>query len=208
LPVVALENEMRKNWYAVSEPDQSDWSAKRIASFAQYKSQQRDTPEAVLSIKARDIEVAVYPEANAAQAIPSLEDAIRSLDGVKEVSTRVFVPVYLTDGLNVPTGTGFYVHREERYANEHVDEAIRLSREAWQTWEPTWGVRVTGLFREVPGEPDSVNLNRIVWYPSYYVWLETRNFQKDPESARRFRERRQLLIEGFGIAIATDRWVP
>ncbi len=53
---------MRKNWYAVSEPDQSDWSAKRIASFAQYKSQQRDTPEAVLSIKARDIEVAVYPD--------------------------------------------------------------------------------------------------------------------------------------------------
>lgn len=146
--------------------------------------------------------------ANAAQAIPSLEDAIRSLDGVKEVSTRVFVPVYLTDGLNVPTGNGFYVHREERYANEHVDDAVRLSREAWQTWEPTWGVRVTGLFREVPGEPDSVNLNRIVWYPSYQVWQETRNFQKDPESARRFRERQQFLIEGSGIAIATDRWIP
>ncbi len=145
---------------------------------------------------------------NATQAIASLEDAIRSLGGITKISSRVFVPVYLTDGLNVPTGSGFYVHREERYANENVDDAIRLSREAWRTWEPTWGVRVTGLFREVPGEPDSVNLNRIVWYPSYDVWLETRNFQQDPESARRFRARRQFLIDGSGIAIATDRIVP
>ncbi len=146
--------------------------------------------------------------ANAAQAIPSLEDALSSLDGVTEISSRVFVPVYLSDGLSVPTGNGLYVHREERYANEHVDDAVRLSREAWRTWEPAWGVRVTGLFREAPGEPDSVNLNRIVWYPSYEIWLDTRDFQTDPESARRFSERRQLLIEGSGVAIATDRLVP
>ena len=120
----------------------------------------------------------------------------------------MFVPVYLSDGLNVPTGKGFYVHREERYANEDWETAVRLSREAWRTWEPAWGTRVTGLFREVPGKPDSVNLNRIVWYASYEAWLDTRNFQAEEESARRFRERRQLLIEGSGIAIATDLSVP
>ena len=48
---------------------------------------------------------------NAEQATPALEDAISSLDGVTEISSRVFVPVYLTDGLNVPTGKGGSSHK-------------------------------------------------------------------------------------------------
>ena len=84
---------------------------------------------------------------------------------------------------------------------------MRLSKEAWVTWEPHWGVTVIGLFREI-NDTDYANLNRIVWYPSYDGWLETRKFTEDMESAVRFRERRGLLIPGSGVAIATDRVLP
>ncbi|MDA1095596.1 MAG: hypothetical protein O3A25_20405, partial [Acidobacteria bacterium] len=83
-------------------------------------------------------------------------------------------------------------------------EAVRLSREAWVTWEPHWDVKVAGLFRELGVEGDVARLNRIAWYPSYEVWLATRN-NDDLESQRRFRERRHYLIEGSGVAVATDR---
>lgn len=141
-------------------------------------------------------------------AIAALDLALSSQNGVTKVSTRMFEPVYLADGFNIPTAAGFYVHREEHYSNADVREAIRLSQEAWVTWEPAFGVKVIGLFREVSDNPDFVNLNRIAWYPSYEGWLDTRNTTTDPESARRFRDRRQLLIEGSGIAIATDRVLP
>jgi len=108
----------------------------------------------------------------------------------------------------LPTEEGFYVHREEKYREADFRDAVRLSQEAWQTWEPHWGVKVIGLFRELQADTSFSNLNRIVWYPSYDAWLDTRNFDQDPESARRFAERRQLLIPGSGIAIATDRSIP
>lgn len=142
---------------------------------------------------------------DAQQQVGWLDSTLQSIDPNSTVESRIFEPLFLASGLAVPAAAGFYVHREEHYAPDDVSEAVRLSREAWQTWEPAYGVRVVGLFREVPMADDFVNLNRIVWYPSYEVWLDTRNFEQDPESARRFRDRRQLLIEGSGIAIATDR---
>jgi hypothetical protein len=146
--------------------------------------------------------------ANGEKAIANFEGAIRAQRGVTSVSSRVFIPIYLADGLNVPNGSGFYVHREEHYASENVDEAVRLSREAWKTWEPAWGVRVAGLFRERPDPSGFANLIRIAWYPSYKVWLDTRRLEGDPESAKRFSKRAKLELGGSGVAIATDRLVP
>jgi hypothetical protein len=165
-----------------------------------------DTPFAGLAANQVILMVA-WPE-NAARAIPPLEVAIRGLTGVTSVSSRVFLPVYLVDGLNVPTTTGFYVHREEHYGRDNVDEAVRLSREAWRTWEPFWKVKVIGLFRESPDPSGFVNLNRIVWYPSYKVWLDTRRASEEPQSEHLFDARNKLKIGGQGVAIATNRFVP
>lgn len=140
----------------------------------------------------------------AAELVESLETVLQTLPGVTSVSTKLYAPIYLSDGLQVSTDAGFYVHRDEHYPIAGMDEAVRLSREAWVTWEPHWGVKVAGLFRELGVEGDVARLNRIAWYPSYEVWLATRN-NDDVESQRRFRERRQYLIEGSGVAVATDR---
>ncbi len=138
-------------------------------------------------------------------SLGELDQEISSLSGITNSSSRLFEAIYLPEGLAVPTSAGFYVHREEEYSNDNVATAVRLSQEAWTTWEPHWGVTVIGLFRELGTENDVNNLNRIVWYPSHEGWLATRNFTEDPESAARFRQRRTLLIPGSGIAIATDR---
>jgi hypothetical protein len=141
----------------------------------------------------------------AADLVSSLETVLRSLSGVSDVSTRLYTPLYLTDGLNVPTDSGFYVHRDEFYMAENVDDAFRLSREAWVTFEPAFGVKVVGLFREIPQRDGVARLNRIFWYPDFAGWQNSRNFEIDPESQRRFQERRQYQVEGSGIAFATDR---
>ena len=146
-----------------------------------------------------------WPEAGVAAEV--LDAAIAALDGVAAVHTRTLVPLYLAEGLHVPTGQGFYVHREERYQPADVGEAVRLSEEAWETWEPAWGTRVTGLYRERPDSSDQARLLRIVWYPSHQRWIETREFDLDPESRERFIARRQLHLEGSGVAIATNRAV-
>lgn len=138
--------------------------------------------------------------------VASLETALKTLPGVSLVTTKIYVPIYLADGLAMPTGEGFYVHRDEHYPITGMNEAVRLSREAWVTWEPHWGVKVAGLFREQGVADDIAQLNRIAWYPSYEAWLATRN-NDDVESQRRFRERRQYLIEGSGVAVASDRHV-
>ena len=112
----------------------------------------------------------------------ALDDALSAVEGVTAVTTLTYDPLYLADGLQVPTGRGFYVHREERYRPEDAPEAVRLSRAAWETWEPAWGTVVTGVFQE-RGEPaDVARLVRIVWYRDFQHWVTIR--QGEPESRR------------------------
>ena len=86
-----------------------------------------------------------------------------------------------------------------------MEAAVSLSQRAWATWEDYWQVKVVGLFREIDEDADIAKLNRIVWYPSYEHWQATRN-NTDTQSRDRFRERRQLLIDGSGVAVATNRF--
>jgi len=133
-----------------------------------------------------------------------LDSALMDLDGVEAVTTRTFDPIYLAAGLRVPTGPGFYIHRESRNRAEDVADVVRLSEEAWETFELTFGARVTGLFRERTDSDDVARLLRIVWYRSLEGWLESRG-NRDPESRQRFMERNRMRLEGSGVAIATDR---
>ena len=144
-----------------------------------------------------------WPEADL--DVQALDDALSAVEGITAVATLTYDPLYLADGLQVPTGRGFYVHREERYQPEDAPEAVRLSRAAWETWEPAWGTIVAGVFQE-RGEPaDVARLVRIVWYRDFQHWVTTR--QGEPESRRFFRARSELQLEGSGVAIATDRLV-
>lgn len=134
-----------------------------------------------------------------------LNETLQSLEEVSAVRTDVLESIYLTDDLHIPTGQGFYVHREDFYRPRDVDEVVTLSREAWKTWEPAWNVRVVGLFRTRATSSEATRLLRIAWYRNFEHWTETRQAQKDPESARRFEARSKLELPGSGRAVATDR---
>ena len=118
--------------------------------------------------------------------------------------TKLYYPVDLRVSGTASTPKGFYVHRDEHYPIDAMNTAVSLSQRAWTTWEDYWQVKVVGLFRQVDDEQGVAKLNRIVWYPSYEAWQSTRN-NTDAQSRDRFRERRQLLIEGSGVAVATNR---
>jgi len=118
--------------------------------------------------------------------------------------TKLYYSVDLRVSGTVSTPKGFYVHRDEHYPVDAMNTAVSLSQRAWTTWEDYWQVKVVGLFRQVDDEQGVAKLNRIVWYPSYEVWQSTRN-NTDAQSRDRFRERRQLLIEESGVAVATNR---
>ena len=118
--------------------------------------------------------------------------------------TKLYYSVDLRVSGTVSTPKGFYVHRDEHYPIDAMNTAVSLSQRAWTTWEDYWQLKVVGLFRQVDDEQGVAKLNRIVWYPSYEVWQSTRN-NTDAQSRERFRERRQLLIEGSGVAVATNR---
>lgn len=133
------------------------------------------------------------------------------VDSLFKENTRIIGPVtklYYSVDLRVSgavsTPKGFYVHRDEYYPIDAMNTAVSLSQRAWATWENYWQVKVVGLFRQIDDEQGVAKLNRIVWYPSYEVWQSTRN-NTDAQSRDRFRERRQLLIEGSGVAVATNR---
>lgn len=138
----------------------------------------------------------------------SLVDRVDSLfkenTRIVEPVTKLYHAVDLRVSGPVSTPKGFYVHRDEHYPIDAMNTAVSLSQRAWTTWEDYWQVKVVGLFRQVDDEQGVAKLNRIVWYPSYEVWQSTRN-NTDAQSRDRFRERRQLLIEGSGVAVATNR---
>ena len=135
----------------------------------------------------------------------TIDSGLRSLAGVAAVRTDVLDALHLPGGVSVSTGTGLYVHREELYRPSDVDAVVRLSREAWVTWEPAWGARVVGLFRKRDASSETARLLRIAWYRDFDHWSETRQFGKDPESAKRFQARSKLELKGSGIANASDR---
>ena len=141
-----------------------------------------------------------WPEASPGEQPSIVDAAINALATVVSVRTRVFEPTVVPNGLDIPSGQGFYVHRANKYRAEDVDRAVQLSKEAWGTFEPTFGAQVTGLFRERPDHDGVAQMLRIVWYRSYEAWQESRQFGRDPESLRRFRERGQLELDGIGIA--------
>jgi len=101
-----------------------------VILYATWVSAQKpaDAPFAGLSDNQMGLMLA-WPN-DALQQIDALNKTLQSADSLRTVSSRLFEAIYLPAGLSVPTMGGFYVHREEKYKLENVDEAVRLSKEA------------------------------------------------------------------------------
>ncbi len=137
----------------------------------------------------------------------ALDAAISLVDGIEKATTRNFDPIFLENGLSIPTGHGYYTHREQRFSSEDIPKVIQLSNEAWRTWEPYWGADTIALFRARTDSKQRGELLRIAWYPTAERWVETRASKREPESRKRFQKRKQLQLPEGSRIFGTNRVV-
>ena len=144
--------------------------------------------------------VVAWPDEDSADKPEWLDAELRALEHVTSASTRLYEPTVLPTTTELRAGRGFYVHRFNKYEADDVERVIRLSVEAWKSFEPTFGAQVVGLFRQRPDVDGIAQMVRIVWYADYPAWLESRHAERAPDAFAKFRERLELQLDGAGIA--------
>jgi len=96
---------------------------------------------------------------------------------------------------------GIYVYRWFEVAAVHIDEVVRLSAEAWETFEDGFDTQVQGLFTAAPAMPVGqarCPMLLVTWYRDLGVWQASR--APDPEATKRFVARQALLDSAVPIA--------
>ncbi|MFC1579098.1 hypothetical protein ACFL3Y_01775 [Pseudomonadota bacterium] len=127
-----------------------------------------------------------------------LSEVLDAMTGVSNVTTTFWELIVRGGEGPIETGTGFYIHRSNRSLSEDVDEVIALSEQAWETWEPYWGAKTVGVWRNLDEVDESngiTQLMRIAWYRDMEHWMETREFWREPNSFEIFIERAALQLD-------------
>jgi len=92
---------------------------------------------------------------------------------------------------------GIYVFRFWQLDAQHIPELIRLSENAWRTFEQGFESEVFGLFTE-----DTCHASRqgllLTWYRDLSVWQSSRT--PDANARENFRQRQLLIDEALPIA--------
>lgn len=98
------------------------------------------------------------------------------------------------------TRDGLYVHRFFETQVDHVDEMVRLSGEAWRTFETSdrYSSRPMGLFREAYPPDRRSRLLLVTWYDGFSSWQTSRSFP--PEAAENLRLRAELTESTIAMA--------
>lgn len=96
------------------------------------------------------------------------------------------------------TRGGIYVFRWFDVFNHDVEEIVKLSDEAWITFEGGFDSEVQGLFAERDRTREKGKMLLLTWYRDLSVWEVSR---RPPEEAReRFQKRHKITIETLPIA--------
>ncbi len=96
------------------------------------------------------------------------------------------------------TKSGIYVFRWFDVYNRDVDEIVKLSDEAWVTFEGDFDSEVQGLFAESDRSKEKGKMLLLTWYRDLRVWETSR--KPSNEARERFLKRHQLTIESTPIA--------
>ena len=96
------------------------------------------------------------------------------------------------------TKSGIYVFRWFDVKNRDVDEIVKLSDEAWVSFEEGFDSEVQGLFAERDRSHEQVKMLLLTWYRDLSVWEASRRPAK--EARERFLKRHDLTIEAIPIA--------
>ena len=94
---------------------------------------------------------------------------------------------------------GLYVFRRFVTRAEHIEDIVRLSAGAWETFEHAddYAAEPVGLFAPVAPAPEC-SMHLLTWYPDFTAWQRSRN--SDPLAMRNFQARRALTSSTSAIA--------
>jgi hypothetical protein len=96
---------------------------------------------------------------------------------------------------------GVYVFRWFEVSEAKIDEVVRLSNEAWESFEGGFDTEVQGLFTVDGQSPYSMVL--VTWYKDLAVWQASR--EPAPEARQNFAARQALLDSARPIATRLER---
>ena len=96
------------------------------------------------------------------------------------------------------TKGGIYVFRWFDVYNRDVEEIVKLSDEAWVSFEGDFDSEVQGLFAERDRSREQGKMLLLTWYRDLSVWETSR--KPSPEARERFLKRHKLTIETMAIA--------
>lgn len=91
---------------------------------------------------------------------------------------------------------GLYVFRWFWTAPGDVDEIVRLSDEAWTSFEKDFAAEIQGLFVEASDQPEQMLL--LTWYRDLSAWEESRH--PSPAARENFLARHRLTRKALPIA--------
>lgn len=95
------------------------------------------------------------------------------------------------------TRPGIYVFRWFDVYNKDIDEIVRLSDEAWTSFEGGFDTEIQGLFRQPSTQGNTGKMLLVTWYKDLSVWEASRM----PSAAARqnFLRRAELTIEALPV---------
>jgi hypothetical protein len=96
------------------------------------------------------------------------------------------------------TRDGIYVFRWFTIFNRDVDEIVKLSDEAWVSFEGDFDSEVQGFFAERDRSNEQGRMLLLTWYRDLSVWETSR--KPSPEARERFQKRHKLTLETMAIA--------
>ncbi len=99
-----------------------------------------------------------------------------------------------------PAGAGVFVFRWFEVAPDDVDAFVRLSSEAWQTFEARFDAAIQGLFLDRGAGAPPTRLLLLTRYGSYADWEASRSVRSDPDAWQRFARRHELTRRTIGRA--------
>lgn len=108
------------------------------------------------------------------------------------------VPTVRPTEHTVRTRKGIYVFRWFFIHNRDVDEIVRLSDEAWVSFEGDFESEVQGLFAEADRSPEQGRMLLLTWYRDLSVWETSR--RPSPEARERFQKRHSLTTGTIAFA--------
>jgi hypothetical protein len=136
---------------------------------------------------------------NPAQASPvALAKPVNSAHVMRAVRLR---PTARPTAFLPLSKNGLYVFRTFRLKPGSVETTVRLSRQAWETFEADRSYQATplGLFEEIgPEVNNDENMLLLTWYDGFESWELSR--QPHPEAADNFRQRHALTTRSGAIA--------